>query len=104
MDIIQRIGSPAVKVYYDVGNSTDKGRDVYREIRLLGRLICEFHAKDSRFMLGQGRIDFAKVRRAMDDSGYNGWIQLEAAHPHGVVADYTTDYQYLRKIFPERKK
>ena len=31
--IIDRVGSPTVKVYYDVGNSTDKGRDVAREIR-----------------------------------------------------------------------
>jgi sugar phosphate isomerase/epimerase len=104
MDIIQRIGSPAVKVYYDVGNSTDKGHDVYREIRLLGSLICEFHAKDARFMLGQGRVDFNKVRRAMDDIGYSGWIHIEAAHPHGLVEDYTADYRYLREVFPERKK
>jgi sugar phosphate isomerase/epimerase len=104
MDIIQRIGSPAVKVYYDVGNSTDKGRNVCREIRMLGPLICEFHAKDSRFMLGQGRIDFAKVRHAIDDIGYSGWIQIEAAHPHGLVEDYTADYKYLRTVFPERKR
>ena len=31
--IIDRVGSTAVKVYYDVGNSTDKGRDVVKEIR-----------------------------------------------------------------------
>ena len=31
--IIDRVGSPNVKVYYDVGNSTDKGRDVCKEIR-----------------------------------------------------------------------
>jgi sugar phosphate isomerase/epimerase len=104
MDIIQRVGSRAVKVYYDVGNSTDKGRNVCREIRMLGPLICEFHAKDSRFMLGQGRIDFAKVRKAIDDIGYNGWIQIEAAHPHGLVEDYADDYKYLRTVFPERKR
>jgi sugar phosphate isomerase/epimerase len=104
LDILQRVGSRSVKVYYDVGNSTDKGRDVYREIRLLRGQICEFHAKDSRFLLGQGRIDFTKVRRAIDDIGYSGWIQIEAAHPHGLVEDYTTDYKYLRTIFPERKR
>ena len=31
--LLDRVGSPAVKVYYDVGNSTDKGRDVCKEIR-----------------------------------------------------------------------
>ncbi|MBI2948925.1 MAG: sugar phosphate isomerase/epimerase, partial [Verrucomicrobia bacterium] len=29
LDIIQRVGSRAVQVYYDVGNSTDKGYDIY---------------------------------------------------------------------------
>ena len=100
MKIIERVGSPALKVYYDVGNSTDKGRDVHKEIRLLGNLICEFHAKDAGHRLGQGRIDFKTVRKAMDDIGYSGWIHLESSHPKGVVADYTTDCKYLKGIFP----
>ena len=102
--ILDRVASPQVKVYYDVGNSTDKGRDVAKEIRALGKLICEFHAKDGPYMLGKGRIDFRKVRRAMDDVGYSGWLQLEAAQPHGLIADYTTDARYLREIFPAEFK
>ena len=100
--IIDRVGSQMVKVYYDVGNSTDKGRDVAQEIRALGKLICEFHAKDGPYMLGKGRIDFHKVRRAMDDVGFGGWLQLEAEHPHGLIPDYTTDAKYLRSIFPAK--
>jgi L-ribulose-5-phosphate 3-epimerase len=102
LKILDRVGSPALRVYYDVGNSTDKGRDVLKEIPLLGKLICEFHFKDANFMLGQGRIDFRKVRKALDQIDYSGWIHLEAGYPHGVVADYAADYRYLRGIFPER--
>lgn len=98
--IIDRVGSASVKVYYDVGNSTDKGRDVCKEIRALGKLICEFHAKDGPHMLGKGRIDFHEVRKAIDDAGYRGWLQLEAAQPHGLIADYRADAKYLRSIFP----
>ncbi len=100
--IIERVGSPAVRVYYDVGNSTDKGRNVATEIRFLGHLICEFHAKDGGYMLGHGRIDFKQVRSAIDDIGYSGWIQIEAAHPHGLVPDYTADCKFLRGLFPAR--
>jgi sugar phosphate isomerase/epimerase len=100
--LIQRVGSSAVKVYYDVGNSTDKGRDVVKEIRALGRLICEFHAKDGPHMLGQGRIDFRQVRRAIDDIDYSGWIQIEAECPHSLIPDYTADRKYLKSIFPAR--
>jgi L-ribulose-5-phosphate 3-epimerase len=103
--ILDRIGSPAVKVYYDVGNSTDKGRNVPKEIRALGKLICEFHFKDGRHLLGQGRIDFKQVRKALDDIHYSGWLHLESAAPSGVVADYTTQLQFLRGLFsPEAKR
>ena len=101
MKLIKRIGSPAVKVYYDVGNSTDKGRDVLKEIPLLGKRICEFHFKDAGFMLGQGRIDFKKVRKALDKIEYSGWIQIEAAAPHGLKQDYPAHYKFLRGIYPE---
>lgn len=100
LDIIQRVGSPAVQVYYDVGNSTDKSYDIYSEIRMLKGLICEFHAKDGNYMLGQGRIDFHKVRQAMDEIDYRGWIQIEAAAPHSLVEDYRADLTFLKGIFP----
>lgn len=99
LDILQRVGSRAVQVYYDVGNSTDKGYDIYREIRMLKGHICEFHAKDGKFMLGEGRIDFHKVRAAMDEIGYSGWIQIEAAAPHALVPDYQADRKFLKSIF-----
>jgi sugar phosphate isomerase/epimerase len=102
LKILDRVGSPALQVYYDVGNSTDKGRDVLKEIPLLGKRICEFHFKDAGFLLGRGRIDFKKVRKALDQIGYSGWIQIEAAAPHGLVEDYRAQYKFLRSIFPER--
>jgi len=86
-------------VYYDVGNSTDKGRDIYQEIRKLKGLLCEFHAKDADAMLGEGRIDFHKVRQAMDAIDYRGWIQLEAAAPHALVPHYQAQCKFLKDIF-----
>jgi L-ribulose-5-phosphate 3-epimerase len=99
LDILQRVDSPAVQVYYDVGNSTDQGYDIYTEIRMLKDRVCEFHAKDGEYMLGQGRIDFHKVRQAMDDIDYRGWIQIEAASPHSLVEDYRADLKFLKGIF-----
>lgn len=101
LDILQRVGSRAVQVYYDVGNSTDKGYDIYKEIRLLKGNICEFHAKDGKHMLGEGRIDFAKVREAIDEIGFSGWIQIEAAAPHGLISDYRAHCKLLRNHFPQ---
>ena len=101
MDILHRIGSPAVKVYYDVGNSHKQGYDIYHEIRMLGKNICEFHAKDYENLYGKGSIDFRRVRLAMDDIGYRGWLQMEGTKfPLGLEESIKYDGSYLRTVFP----
>ena len=101
MDIIRRVGSKNVKVYYDVANSHKAGYDIYSEIRQLGKHICEFHAKDYDDLYGKGSIDFVKVREAMDDIGYRGWFVMEGTKmPLGVEESCRYDAEYLRGIFP----
>jgi L-ribulose-5-phosphate 3-epimerase len=102
MDIIQRVGSPALQVYYDVANSQHMGYDIYREIRWLGaKHICEFHMKENDALLGQGVVDFPKVKAALDDIGYRGWMQIEGAVPPGkpVFESYRQNCAFLRKLF-----
>jgi sugar phosphate isomerase/epimerase len=103
IDIIEQVGSPAVKVYYDVANSHKAGYDIYKEIRQLGPHICEFHAKDYDDLYGKGSIDFEEVRRAMDDIGYRGWLVMEGTKmPLGVEESCRYDAEYLRGIFPKK--
>jgi L-ribulose-5-phosphate 3-epimerase len=103
LEIIERVGSPAVKVYYDVANSNMAGYDIYKEIRLLGKNICEFHAKDYDDLYGKGSIDFVRVREAMDDIGYRGWLVMEGTKmPLGVEESCRYDAEYLRGIFPPK--
>ncbi|MBA7639950.1 hypothetical protein ES703_47611 [subsurface metagenome] len=101
--IIDRVGSPAVKVYYDVANSHKAGYDIFKEIRRLGKHICEFHAKDYDDLYGKGSIDFERVREAMDDIGYRGWLVMEGTKmPLGVEESCRYDAEYLRGIFPAK--
>jgi sugar phosphate isomerase/epimerase len=103
IDIIERVGSRAVKVYYDVANSHKAGYDIYKEIRQLGPLICEFHAKDYDNLYGKGSIDFKEVRLAMDEIGYRGWLVMEGTEmPLGVEESCRYDAEYLRGIFPKK--
>jgi L-ribulose-5-phosphate 3-epimerase len=101
LEIIQRVGSKAVQVYYDVCNSNDRGYDIYREIRQLGKHICEFHAKENLSLLGQGKVDFRKVREALDDINYRGWIQIEGAVPRGqpMLESYQANCKFMRGLF-----
>jgi L-ribulose-5-phosphate 3-epimerase len=100
--IMERVGSPAVKMYYDVCNSTDRGYDVPKEIRALGRKnICEFHMKENGFLLGQGKVNLERVRDAINDIGYEGWMQIEGAVPPkgDLVPSYIANQKYLRELF-----
>ena len=68
VSIMERTKSPAVMTYYDVGNSTEAGFDVLKEIRWLGRdRICQFHLKDNPHYLGEGKIDFPSILKAIGD-------------------------------------
>ncbi len=101
LEILERVGSKAVQVYYDVCNSNDRGYDIYKEIRMLGKRICEFHAKENGALLGQGKVDFHKVRAALDDIGYRGWVQIEGAVPPGkeMLESYQANCKFMRGVF-----
>jgi sugar phosphate isomerase/epimerase len=101
VEILQRVGSPALQVYYDMGNSQKAGYDILKEIRFLGKRICEFHAKDNDALYGKGKMDFPAVRKAMDDIGYRGWMQIEGENLSlGPEESVRYDLNYLRPIFP----
>jgi len=100
LKILDAVGSPAVSVYYDVGNSQEAGFDIGREIRLLGSRISQVHAKDYKGLFGQGAVDFQAVRAAMRDIGYKGWLVLEEAKlPLGVEKSILQDLKYLKPLF-----
>jgi L-ribulose-5-phosphate 3-epimerase len=98
MAILDKVGSSAVQVYYDLGNSHKMGYDIYKEIRFLGRHISEFHAKDYDGLFGKGTINFPEVRRAMDEIHYRGWMHIESGASEEEIG---SNGRYLRTVFPK---
>ena len=101
--ILDAVGSPAVQVYYDVANSHKMGYDIYREIRQLGReRICEIHCKENESLLGKGVVDFVRVKEAVDEIGYRGWLIIKGATDPalGMRESYVLNQKFLRSIFP----
>jgi sugar phosphate isomerase/epimerase len=98
--IIERAKSKAVVTYYDVGNSTKEGFDIYEEIRWLGGpRICEVHLKDNPHFLGEGSIDFKRVVAALNDVGFDHWAQLETECPTGSIgADMDRNLRFIRAL------
>lgn len=104
VDIIQKVGSKSIKVYYDFRNSADAGYDVIKEIKFLGKeAICELHMKENGFLLGKGTMDWKKIGETLMEMNYygDGWMQIEGATPEGadIVQSYRHNLKYLQDIF-----
>jgi sugar phosphate isomerase/epimerase len=98
--IMDRSRSKNVLVYYDVGNSTQNGFDVVKEIRWLGRdRICQFHLKDNPNYLGDGKIDFQPILHTIRDIGFNGYANLETDVPRSTLAaGMHRNLMYIRDV------
>jgi L-ribulose-5-phosphate 3-epimerase len=98
--VFNRVNSPAFKIYYDVGNSTNTVNvDAAREIRALGReRICQFHFKDKGY-LGEGKVNFPEILKAIDEIGFRGYANLETGAPSGnMAADLKRNIAYLQEL------
>jgi hexulose-6-phosphate isomerase len=84
-DLLDRLSTPWIGAYLDVGNVLAYG---YPEdwIATLGPRIVRVHIKDFKLdpggregfcPLGEGDVDFATVRTALDDAGYDGPLTYE---------------------------
>lgn len=84
-DFIDKIDSPFVGSYFDVGNVVFNG---YPEhwIRILGNRIKKVHFKDFRRAVGTldgfvdllaGDVNYPEVVKALEEVGYDGWVSAE---------------------------
>ena len=104
LDIMDKVGSKAVKVYYDFRNAADAGNDVVKEIQLLGKdNICEIHMKENGYLLGEGTMDWNGIGHALGEIGYHGdgWMQIEWAKPRNMdlIQAYQHNLGFLRSTF-----
>ncbi len=80
-DYIDAIDSPWVKAYYDIGNMQKYGPS-HKWIRVLGNRTLKLDVKDwgSRngfCPLGQGDVDWKKVRQELEQINFTGWATRE---------------------------
>lgn len=96
-DYIDKIDSPALGCYFDVGNVVLTG---YPEqwARILGKRIFKVHFKDYRRNPGgfnafvdllAGDVDFPAVMTALGEVGYDGWCAAEMIPNYACYTDQT---------------
>lgn len=84
-DFIDKIDSPFVGSYFDVGNVLFNGHPEHW-IKALGKRIKKVHFKDYRVAAGglhgfvdllAGDVDYPAVVKALEAIGYDGWVSAE---------------------------
>lgn len=101
--ILEKVGSSAIKVYYDFRNAKDAGNDIFKEMDLLGNgSICELHLKENGKLLGQGDIDWEKVFRKLDKLALDThkWMQIEGSLPPGFdkIEGHKKNLEFVNEI------
>lgn len=104
LEIIERVGSKWVQVYYDVGNSTHYGYDVAQEIRQLGKeRICEIHLKDWAtpvFGGPEGEVNWEEAAGACRQIGYDKWYVLETSgREDRFFEDMQANVKFVKNMF-----
>jgi L-ribulose-5-phosphate 3-epimerase len=104
--LLDEIGSPAVKSYFNVANALQSGRDVCAELKILGRdRIVQIHAsnKDGAWLQHDPQVDLPKIKATLDAMGWSGWLVIErsrdAARPTDVKYNFSANAAYLKSVF-----
>lgn len=103
--IIDAIDSPAVGVYYDVGNALRFGLDGPEEMRRLDDegLLSQIHIKDMTYdhknmPLGEGDVDWDEVGEALREISYDDYLVLETPRSENPREDYSEWLEFTRAL------
>jgi sugar phosphate isomerase/epimerase len=89
--MIDRIGSPHVRLHLDVKAMASEPLSIPEIIYASARYLEHFHANDVNLHgPGFGNIDFVPIFNALAGAGYAGWVSVE-------VFDYTPGAERLAR-------
>lgn len=104
--LLEDIGSSSVKSYFNFANALQNGRDLYEELKILGKeYICQIHCtdEDGVWLRNNTRIDMTKVKSILDKMDWRGWLVIErsrdANDPRNVKGNFSANAVYLKEIF-----
>ena len=106
IQLLKEINSSAIKIYFNFSSPLKEGRDLIKELKLLGKdRICMIHAsnKDSVWLQNDTQINMLAIKKCLDEMGYTGWLIIErsrdASKPTDVKYNYGANTAFLKRIF-----
>jgi len=97
-EMIEAVASPALGVYYDVGNAAYQGFDPIAEIEELGKHIVQIHVKEIGAEMGQGKLDFPAIFAAIKRAGYDGYLVLETEPGDDPPGNAARNLTFVRSL------
>lgn len=104
--LLQDIGSSAIKSYFNFSNALKNGRDVNEELKVLGRKnIIQIHCTDDDgvWLQNNTRLDMHQVKQTLDKMKWSGWLVIErsrdAKEPHNVRKNFGANTAYVKSVF-----
>ncbi len=104
--LLDEIGSPAIRSYFNFANAIQNGRDLIGEIRTLGKKrICQIHCtnQDGVLLQDDKKIDMPAVKKTLDEIGWSGWLVIERSrstkNTRDVKGNFGANTAYLKSIF-----
>lgn len=104
--LLEDVGSPAIKSYFNFANALQGGRDLHTELKTLGKeRICQIHCtdEDGVWLQENTRLDLRAVKRTLDEMGWSGWLVIERSRnvkdPTNVKWNFGANTAYLKSIF-----
>lgn len=79
LDLVEAVGSPNLRLLYDVWHSAVMGEDIADVLQGRAHLVAHVQVADidDRNEPGTGTVDWAHVMRTLNDLGYTGAIGME---------------------------
>lgn len=104
--LLKDIGSPGIRIYFNFANALDAKRDLYEELRTLGKdNICQIHCTntDGVWLQNDTAINMRKVKEVLDKMGWSGWLVVERSRdvrqPRNVKYNFSANTAYVKSIF-----
>ncbi|MEY4917096.1 MAG: hypothetical protein RL616_1009 [Verrucomicrobiota bacterium] len=104
--LLDEVGSPAIKIYYNLANAIQHQRNYVKELLRLGKdRVCQIHFsnQDAHWLQNDPQVNAPNIKSALAEMDWRGWLVIERSRDtnevHNVKKNYGANAAYLKSVF-----